>query len=133
MFKGLINACLIEKRRHEGGDEYIMSGEDLTTIGPVELLQDLAVMGTIGLDHIERNGHHYYRGLSYLPSDLQSEVLEAHGDLYGRHEEGFVALDVKNGRMEFESVIDAPFGRDFELDPTRFTPVEEWSVESMYE
>lgn len=133
VFKGLINACLIEKRRHEGGDEYIMSGEDLTTIGPVELLQDLAVMGTIGLDHIERNGHHYYRGLSYLPSDLQSEVLEAHGDLYGRHEEGFVALDVKNGRMEFESVIDAPFGRDFELDPTRFTPVEEWSVESMYE
>lgn len=132
VFKGVVNACLIEKRRRETGEEYVLSGEDLTTIGPVELLHDLAVMGTLGLDHIERNGHHYYRGLSFLPTDLQETVLETHGDLYGRHERGFVALDVEDGRMRFDSVIDAPFGRDFDLDPTRFTPIEAWNPGSMY-
>ncbi|MCL7417672.1 MAG: hypothetical protein M8354_07525, partial [Halalkalicoccus sp.] len=40
VFKGLVNACLIEKRRREDVGEYVMSGEDLTTIGPVELLHD---------------------------------------------------------------------------------------------
>ncbi|WP_207592800.1 hypothetical protein [Halomontanus rarus] len=135
VFKGVVNACLIEKRRREDGgeNEYVMSGEDLTTIGPVELLHDLAVMGTLGMDHIERNGHHYYRGLSYLESDLQETVREAHDDLYGRREEGFVALDVEDGRIAFDSVIDAPFGRAFDLDPSRFTPLEEWEIESMLE
>ncbi|MFC7212681.1 hypothetical protein ACFQO4_01125 [Saliphagus sp. GCM10025334] len=133
VFKGVVNACLIEKRRRETDGDYVMSGEDLTTIGPVELLHDLAVMGTLGLDHIERNGHHYYRGLSFLPEDLQETLLEAHGDLYERHEDGFAALDVADGHMQFGSVIDAPFGRRFELDPSRFTPLEAWEIESMYE
>lgn len=132
VFKGIINACLIETRRQEGG-EYVMSGEDLTTIGPVELLHDLAVMGTLGMEHVERNGHHYYRGLSFLPDDIQRTVLDAHGDLYGEHEAGFVALDVDDGRITFDSVIDAPFGRDFELEPSRFTPINSWEIESMYE
>lgn len=133
VFKGVVNACLIEKRQRETGDEYVMSGEDLTTIGPVELLHDLAVMGTLGMDHIERNGHHYYRGLSALPDDLQETLLETHGDLYGRHERGFPTLDVEDGRMRFDSVIDAPFGREFDLDPARFTPIEAWNPASIYE
>lgn len=132
VFKGVINACLIEKRRRETSEKYVMSGEDLTTIGPVELLQDLAVMGTLGLDHIERNGHHYYRGLSFLSADLQETLLDAHGDLYGRHANGFATLDIENGRLRFGSVIDAPFGRNFDFDPTQFTPFEAWEIESMY-
>ncbi|WP_255171441.1 hypothetical protein [Natrononativus amylolyticus] len=134
VFSGVVNACLLESRRREDADrEYVMSGEDLTTIGPVELLHDLAVMGTLGTTHVERNGHHYYRGLSFLPEDLQGTVLEAHGDLYERHDAGFPTLAVDDGRVRFDSVIEAPFGRDFELDPARFTPLEEWSIESLYE
>ncbi|MFC4986490.1 enolase C-terminal domain-like protein [Saliphagus infecundisoli] len=133
VFKGVVNACLIEKRRREGDREYVMSGEDLTTIGPVELLHDLAVMGSLGMDHVERNGHHYYRGLSFLPEDLQETLRDAHGDLYRRHEEGFATLDIDDGRMSFGSAVDAPFGRDFDLDPSRFTPLAEWSTDSMYD
>lgn len=133
VFKGIVNACLIEKRRREGGGDCVMSGEDLTTIGPVELLQDLAVMGTLGTDHVERNGHHYYRGLNFLPDDLQNRVLAAHGDLYRRHVAGFPTMAIEDGRFEFGSVVDAPFGRNFDLDPSRFTPVERWDVESTYE
>lgn len=135
VFKGIVNACLIEKRRREtggNGPEFVLSGEDLTTVGPVELLQDLAVMGTLGMDHVERNGHHYYRGLSFLSDDLQETVLEAHDDLYRRHAGGFATLDVDDGRIRFDSVVGAPFGRAFELDPSRFTPIEAWELESTY-
>ena len=135
VFKGIVNACLVEKRRREADEDghgYVISGEDLTTIGPVELLHDLAVMGSLGMDHVERNGQHYYRGLSFLDEDLQETVLETHGDLYRRHEEGFVTMAVEGGQIRLDSIVDAPFGRDFELDSSRFTPIEEWDVEAVY-
>jgi hypothetical protein len=131
VFKGIANRCLVEHRRRTDGGTYLMSGEDLTTLGPVELQEDLAVMATIGMEHVERNGHHYYRGLSMLPESVQSAVLDAHGDLYRRHDEGFPTLDIRDGRIRLESVIAAPFGHGISLDTTDFTPVEDWSVESI--
>ena len=133
IFKGVVNACLIEKQRCEDNREYVMSGEDLTTIGPIELLHDLAVMGTLGISHIERNGHHYYRGLSFLPKDLQDRVLAAHEDLYRYHDEEFATIKIEDGRIKFGSVVNAPFGRDFNFDPSQLTPVGQWDVESTYE
>ena len=32
--------------------------------------------------HVERNGHHYFRGLDHLPSEVAAEALAAHPDLY---------------------------------------------------
>lgn len=134
VFKGIVNQCLVEHRRRTDPDgEYLMSGEDLTTLGPIELMQDLAVMAVMGMTHVERNGHHYYRGLSMYPEDVQGEVLERHNDLYHRTEAGYPAVRVEDGRIEFESVNHAPFGRDVELDATQFTPAEEWTIDSIYE
>jgi hypothetical protein len=137
VFKGIANRCLIEHyRRNQDQNEtrtYVMSGEDLTTLGPIELQQDLAVMATLGMDHVERNGHHYYRGLSMLPDDVQAAVLDAHGDLYRRHENGFATLDIQEGRIRLDSVLEAPFGRAIDLDSARFTRTSEWDVESIYE
>ena len=70
----------------------MLTGEDLANLGPVALLQDLAMMALLGITHVERNGHHYYRGLSMFPEDWQEAALAAHGDLYRRHEQGFPAL-----------------------------------------
>jgi hypothetical protein len=137
VFKGIANRCLLEHYRRNldqnGTRTYLMSGEDLTTLGPIELQQDLAVMATLGMDHVERNGHHYYRGLSMLPDDVQAAVLDAHGDLYHRHEDGFAALDIQDGQIRLDSVLEAPFGRAINLDPARFTPANEWDIESIYE
>jgi hypothetical protein len=135
VFAGVANRCLVEHRRQTAGEELFISGEDLTTIGPVELPMDLAAMGTIGADNVERNGHHYYRGLSMFPEDLQADVLEAHGDLYERHDEGFPTLAVDDGRIQLDSVVDAPFGRrvtpDFE--DAVFVPLEEWDTATVPE
>lgn len=133
VIKGLTNRCLVEHRRRTTNGTYLMSGEDLTTLGPVELQEDLATMATIGMEHVERNGHHYYRGLEMYPDDVQEQVLAAHDDLYRRHANGFATLAVQDGRIRMGSVLEAPFGYDIDLNRTQFTPVGEWQTESIYE
>ena len=87
-----------------------MSGEDLCNLGPVALLQDLAVVATLGIPHVERNGHHYFRGLSMYPVTRQKEVLAWHSDLYRWHEQDFAALAIREGEIQVGSVVEAPFG-----------------------
>lgn len=101
VFKSIANAKLARDRRA------ILSGEDLANVGPVALLQDLAVAATLGIPHLERNGHHYFRGVSLGAPEL----LKHHGDLY--QDCGFTTLDIQNGRINVGSVIDAPFGMAF--------------------
>jgi hypothetical protein len=111
VLKGIANACLLEKRRRETpGHAAILSGEDLANVGPVALLQDLAVMVLLGISHVERNGHHYFRGLSMWPEKVQGAVLDRHGDLYERHSGGFPTLRIMGGQLDLTSVNTAPFG-----------------------
>lgn len=117
--KGIANACLLEKRRRDG-ERVVLTGEDLCNLGPVALLQDLALMALLGIEHVERNGHHYYRGLSVWPADWQRAVLAAHGDLYERHREGFASLRIREGRIQLGSVNAAPFGVQPLFDPSPF-------------
>jgi L-alanine-DL-glutamate epimerase-like enolase superfamily enzyme len=132
VFKGITNACLIAHRNRSDPDgEYILSAEDLTTIGPIELLQDLAVVATIGAGHVERNGHHYFRGLSAFPEEVQNTLLDAHGDLYRRHGEGFATLAIEDGEVDLNTVVDAPFGVGPAFDTSQFTPVETWVEERL--
>ena len=126
-FKGVVNACLVAHHNRTDPDrEYVISAEDLTTVGPVELLQDLAVTATIGAEHVERNGHHYFRGLSAFPESVQNRVLAAHGDLYREHTAGFPTLDVRDGELDLTSVVDAPFGVGPLFEASEFTALAEW-------
>ena len=88
----------------------------------VALLQDLAVMALLGIEHVERNGHHYYRGLSMFPSHWQEAALAAHGDLYARHSDGFPTLKIKEGKLQLASLNTTPFGLHPLLDPSIFAP-----------
>lgn len=121
--KGIANAALLARRR-SNGQPAILTGEDLCILGPVALLQDLAMMALLGITHVERNGHHYYRGLSMLPATWQEATLAAHGDLYRRHEQGFACLDVADGQLRLDTLNRAPFGLAPALDPSAFTRVE---------
>jgi hypothetical protein len=117
--KGIANACLLEMRRRQG-QPVVLTGEDLCNLGPVALLQDLAMMAMLGIEHVERNGHHYYRGLSLWPADWQDAVLATHGDLYERHRDGFACLRIRAGRVDLDSVNVAPLGVTTLFDPSRF-------------
>lgn len=117
--KGLANACLLRHRdtASPAAAPHLLSGEDLANVGPVALLQDFAVMHLLGLEHVERNGHHYFKGLSPLPGIVQEEALAAHGDLYQRQAGGFPALAIEQGQVRLESVLAAPFGTAFPIWP----------------
>jgi hypothetical protein len=128
VFKGIANRCLIAKRAQDDPvGTYIMSAEDLANVGPVALLQDLAVIATLGIKHAERNGHHYFRGLSMLPSDIQAQILDQHGDLYDQHTDGYPTMSIRNGRIRLGSVVRSAFGVGINIDPSRFVAAEEWS------
>lgn len=132
IFKGIAKACLIAKRKRDHPDGlYVLSGEDLANIGPVALLQDLTMMAALGIAHVERNGHHYFKGLSMFPADVQAAVLEAHGDLYRKHEDGCPTLKIQGGTIEIASLLAAPFGVGIELNTERFVPLSEWRYASL--
>src|SRR5262249_43760220 len=107
VFKGIANACLINMLNATMNTR-IMSAEDLSTIGPISLLQDLAVIAALGIPNAERNGHHYFRGLSAFDPEVQQQVLADHGDLY--QDVGFPTLRIVDGAIQVDSVIAAPFG-----------------------
>ncbi len=132
VFGGIANACLLAlRRRRDPGGYYVQSSEDLASIGPVSMLQDLAALASLGIAHSQRNGHHYFAGLSMFPADVQADVLAKHATLYRRHERGYPVLDVREGRLDAGSVVAAPFGYGIELDTRRFTPLEQWTVDSL--
>ena len=124
--KGLANAALLKKRAASIPGGPILSGEDLANAGPVALLQDLSVMALLGITHVERNGHHYFRGLSMHSSATQNAVLEKHVGLYQRHAEGFATLCIEKGTLDLHSVNAAPFGCGIMLDVTQFEPLNDW-------
>ena len=111
VMKGIANACLLKERKG------IQSGEDLGNIGPVALLQDLAVMQTLGIEHCERNGHHYFRGLSMFSNEIQQMMWARHGDLYKRHKDDFPTLNLRTGGIDSASVAQTGFGVGIDLDP----------------
>ncbi len=124
-FKGVTNRCLIEKRRREG-ETVVMSGEDLCNVGPVALLQDLAVCAAIGIESVERNGHHYHPGLSQLPPPMQAAALEHHPDLYHTGPDGWPTLRITDGQIDTTSINNAPFGVGFAPDLTELVSANEW-------
>ena len=124
IFKGVANRCLIEHlRRTQPQGRHLMSGEDLCNIGPVALLQDLAVMAALDIRSVERNGHHYHAGLSQFPGTVQQQVLAGHPDLYAVSAGGWPALKITEGEINLQSINQAPFGVGFELDMEQFTRV----------
>lgn len=117
VFKGIANACLLEHLRRENpGETYVLSGEDLANCGPVTLLQDLAVMATLQLGHVERNGHHYFKGLSVFPEELQRDIVGKHKGLYEMRDDDFAALLINEGQIDLSSVLSSPFGTAVEPD-----------------
>jgi L-alanine-DL-glutamate epimerase-like enolase superfamily enzyme len=121
VFKGIANGCLVARLEREHRERsYLLSGEDLANIGPVALLQDLAVCAALGIASVERNGHHYFAGLSMFPAAIQEQVLQAHGDLYHRSRDGWPTLTIRDGVVQLQSVNAAPLGVGFELDVDQF-------------
>ncbi|MDA1053892.1 MAG: mandelate racemase [Planctomycetota bacterium] len=129
--KSLLNAGLTWLYNDRGrSHDYIMTGEDLCSVGIVPVQSDLCLVATLGLEHIERNGHHYHRGLSYLPRQQQVAALAVHGDLYAE-QNGIVAPRLVDGRFQIGSLQCAGFGFAVEPDMSAMRSPDEWEFASL--
>jgi hypothetical protein len=129
--KSLINAGITwqENERTNSATEanYVLTGEDLCCVGIVPLQSDLCLVATLGLEHVERNGHHYHAGLSYLPIEQQQAAVRLHPDLYEWH--GNVAQPaVRGGTFSIGSLQCTGFGFAVVPDLAQMIPAEQWSM-----
>lgn len=129
--KSLLNAGLTWLANDRGQrSEYVMTGEDLCSVGVIPTQADLCLIATLGLAHIERNGHHYHPGLSYLPAAQQQAALSAHADFYAeRH--GRVSPCLAHGRFQIASLQCVGFGFAVEPEMDAMESAEEWRYESL--
>ncbi len=108
VFRALATAALA--RRH--GDSAFVTAEDLTNLPVLSLQQDCTTATTLGLPHIERNGHHYFRGLDHLPQPAQQAALAAHAGLYEQTPDGAVRLRIEDGAIDCSSLLTTGYGTD---------------------
>jgi hypothetical protein len=115
VIKGLVNACTLAHRRAVG-QRVVLSGEDLTNVGPVALTQDLAVAAALGITSIERNGHHYFAGLSQFPPAWQAQALRDQPRLFVADARVAARLDISDGRLCLDALNRASLGVPADLD-----------------
>ena len=125
VFRALLNRGLTEVR---DGDLF-QTAEDLTNLGVFALQQDLATVASLGMEHVERNGHHYFLGLGHLPEAERVAALEAHPDLYCA-EGDLVRVDVRDGALNLTSVVSAHgYGTTTTPDLDARQSLESWLAE----
>ena len=127
IFKSLHNRRLICELNREAGEElFFQSAEDLANLPVIPLQQDLTAVAALGILHVERNGHHYFRGLEHLPRAEAEAALEAHPDLYEPFENS-ARLLIRNGCLNVASLQGEGFGYGCELSLEERLRLEDWS------
>ena len=111
VFKSISNFLMIQKLNQDSPSRLlIQSGEDLCNQGPVSIMQDLCVAASLGIQSVERNGHHYCAGLSAHPVSVQHEMLKHHPDVYAPTKKGWPSLAMDQGSVSMRSINASPFG-----------------------
>jgi hypothetical protein len=105
-FKSVANLARVAQLR-AGGKTALLSAEDLTNIGIVALQQDLTALSALGISHAERNGHHYFRGLSHLPQEIQNQARAALPELYTGDGQS-ARLHIQEGRIATSALHRVP-------------------------
>ena len=109
IYKSILNGARC-RRWNEAGNafNYFMTGEDLTTQAGISVQQDLALVNLLGIQHVERNGHHYVNGMAALSESEQAAFLHEHPGLYEKSH-GAVRLKIVNGKIDLSSLDCAGF------------------------
>jgi hypothetical protein len=81
----------------------LLSGEDLTCQAGLAVQQDTLLAASLGVRHIERNGHHYVDGFGTAPDAEAQAFAAAHPGLYETHA-GRPHLAVRGGQLDISSL-----------------------------
>jgi len=128
VMKSFLNRSLIAKRNplRPENEKLFMTAEDLTNVPVVPLQQDLATVRALGIQHVERNGFHYVRGLAHCSPLERKMALSYHSDLY-TESGNEVFVRIVNGCIQVDSLTVPGYGVAFDPD---FESMEPWSGET---
>lgn len=131
VYKSLKNLAFAKTHNAAAGrDELFLSAEDLSNLPVVSLQADLAAVAMLGIEHVERNGHHYFRGLGHLSEAEKRTALEAHPDLYERRgDEVFLRID--KGSLSCASIQVPGMGFSALPDIEAMMSLDDWTFESL--
>ncbi len=111
LYRSLHSAAQLAERRVQRPEgSWLLSGEDLTCQAGLAVQQDTLLAASLGVAHIERNGHHYVDGFGSAPEAEAQAFLAAHPGLYHR-QQGRVRLRVADGRLDLRSLHGSGFAR----------------------
>ena len=129
--RSLLNAGLTWLYNDRGArQDFLMTGEDLCSVGVVPVQADLCLASTLGLEHVERNGHHFHPGLSYLSAPEQQAAWRAHPDFYTQ-QAGRIAPHLVDGQFDIGSLHCPGFGFAATPDLAAMTAADQWQFESL--
>jgi hypothetical protein len=105
IYKSLLNAARCAHWNDGVTPRYFLSGEDLTMQAGLGVQQDLALAALLGLQHVERNGHHYVNGFAGQGAEdaEQRAFLAAQLGLY-EESHGGVRLAIRGGLIDISSL-----------------------------
>lgn len=106
IYRSIRNAALVAGLPAMG---LLLSGEDLTCQAGLAVQQDCLLATSLGVTHIERNGHHYVDGFAGAPAAEVEAFAHDHAGLYHRDDAG-VRLAVEGGRLDLRSLHGVGFG-----------------------
>ena len=101
--KGIYRSLQHAARVAERPGDLLLSGEDLTCQAGLAVQQDTMLAASLGISHVERNGHHYVDGFGTAPAEEAQAFVEAHPGFYAR-ERGRPRLVVREGRLDLSSL-----------------------------
>jgi L-alanine-DL-glutamate epimerase-like enolase superfamily enzyme len=131
IYKSLHNLALATLHNQRvGREELFLSAEDLTNLPVVPLQADLAMVALLGIAHVERNGHHYFRGLGHLTASEKADALARHPDLYQRRGDE-VFLRIEDGMLLCRSLQVPGMGFAALPDMDAMTAPREWDFASL--
>lgn len=81
----------------------LLSGEDLTCQAGLAVQQDTLLAASLGVRHIERNGHHYVDGFGTAPDDEALAFANAHPGFY-ETTAGRPHLAVHQGQLDLNTL-----------------------------
>ncbi|WP_439586996.1 enolase C-terminal domain-like protein [Hydrogenophaga sp.] len=99
IYRSLANA-----HRMANDARLLLSGEDLTCQAGLAVQQDTLLAASLGVTHIERNGHHYVDGFGTAPPEEAQAFAAAHPGLYDTDASGRPHLAVHDGRIDLTSL-----------------------------
>ncbi|MCJ7873566.1 mandelate racemase [Phaeobacter sp. J2-8] len=110
VYRALLNRVRVAVWNDAAGDtRYFMSAEDLSTPPGLALQQDLSLAATLGVGHIERNGHFYGDGTTGLDPQETQDRIAAFPNLYCL-DRGRMMLRIAKGTIDLTDLTAAAEG-----------------------